>query len=383
MNAKKCVNCGSNISLNDKFCTKCGFKQDELRPKKQKKAKTGVTIVITAIITVIIVLGTFYLYDNYLKDKNIIKNSNKNVTVDDTGIADAVEKVYDSVVVVQNFVGNELYASGSGFVFKTDDKYGYILTNNHVVSRASSLKVVFTDKKEVDAELVGTDEYADIAVLKTDKKNVKEVAITGDNSKMRVGDTTFAVGAPLDSSKYSWSVTRGILSGKDRTVSTGSSYMTVLQTDTPINSGNSGGPLCNANGEVIGITNLKLASDQIEGMGFAIPIETALNYANKFITGKEIKRPYIGVSISEESSFFTGATKIIVTGVDKDSPADKAGIKEGDVITKINSDPVENASHFRYKLYNYNVGDKVKLTIERNGKERTVEVTLKENKSNT
>ena len=148
---------------------------------------------------------------------------------------------------------------------------------------------VFTDKKEVDADFVGADEYADIAVLKVDKKNIKEVAITGDNSKMRVGDTTFAVGAPLDSDKYSWSVTRGILSGKDRTVSTGNSYMTVLQTDTPINSGNSGGPLCNANGEVIGITNMKLVSSSIEGMSFAIPIDDAIN---QFVNLKDYLEDY-------------------------------------------------------------------------------------------
>lgn len=390
----RCYKCRSIVNENDKFCTGCGEKLDKEKliieqPKEKKKGikepkkrilKLIVTIIVTAISAVLLTLGTLYVYDNYLTNNNI-NSFNKNVKIDDTGIADAVEKVYDSVVVVESMQGEQVYASGSGFVFKTDTTNGYILTNNHVVDGSSSVKVVFTDKKEVDADVVGIDEYADIAVLKVDKKYVKEVAITGKNSKMRVGDTTFAVGAPLDSSKYSWSVTRGILSGKDRTVSTGNSYMTVLQTDTPINSGNSGGPLCNANGEVIGITNMKLASEQIEGMGFAIPIETALDYANKFITGKTIKRPYVGVSIQEQSSWFSSTTRVIITGVEKGSPAEKAGLKSGDVIEKINDDEVENASYFKYKLYNYSVGDKVKITVLRDGKEKTFTVTLEENKA--
>ena len=197
-------------------------------------------------------------------------------------------------MVVENYVNGSLYATGSGFVYKTDNSYGYILTNSHVITNATSIKVAFTNdkNKKIDVQVVGSDEYSDVAVLKVAKKYVTQVAEIGDNSKMRVGDTTFAVGTPLDAKAYSWSVTRGVLSGKDRVVSSGSSYMTVLQTDTPINSGNSGGPLCNANGEVIGITNMKLASDQIEGMGFAIPIETATSYADKFLTGNDVRRPY-------------------------------------------------------------------------------------------
>ena len=387
MKNKRCIKCKNIINERDKFCTYCGSKQIEtvkttiVNDKKKNTNKTVLVVIITVLSTIILMIGCLYLHDNYIKDSHVINTSNKNVTVDDTGIAEAVEKVYDSVVVVENYAGGNLYASGSGFVFKTDNKYGYILTNNHVVAGATNVKVVFTDKKEIDAEVVGNDEYADIAVLKVSKSSVKEVAIMGDNSKMRVGDTTFAVGAPLDSSKYSWSVTRGILSGKDRTVSTGTSYMTVLQTDTPINSGNSGGPLCNANGEVIGITNMKLASEQIEGMGFAIPIETALDYANKFITGKTISRPYVGVSITEQSSFFSTNTKVVITGVENKSPASKAGLKAGDIITKIDGETVENASYFKYKLYSHKVGDKVKITVDRMGSLKEFTVTLSENKA--
>ena len=385
MKFKKCTKCGKNIPISDNFCIFCGQKWEEVKTKNTSDNKKGnkliPVIVITAILTFILSLGAVYVYENYLKDTKIAGTINKNITVDDTGIADAVEKVYDSVVVVQSYQGDQLYGSGSGFVFKTDKKYGYILTNNHVVGDATKVKLVFTDKKEAEAEPVGTDEYADIAVVKVPKKYVKTVAIAGDNSKMRVGDTTFAVGAPLDSEKYSWSVTRGILSGKNRTVSTGTSYMNVLQTDTPINAGNSGGPLCNANGEVIGITNMKLASEQVEGMGFAIPIETAIDYADNFISGKAIARPYLGVSIAEQSSFLSFSTRVVITGVEKNSPADKAGLKEGDVLVKINDEKIENASFFKYKLYSHKVGDKVKITVERNGNEKTFTVTLSENKA--
>ena len=388
MNNLKCKKCGNIVRKSDKFCINCGEKIDRKNLENQAESKIInnsnsiiKTIIITSFLTVFLMFGLFYLYDNYIKDNSVIDFSNKNVTINDSGIANSVDKVYDSVVVVKSLVNGDVYGSGSGFVFKTDNKYGYILTNCHVTAEATEVKVMFTDKKEVDATIVGQDEYADISVLKVDKKYVKEIAITGNNKKMRLGDTTFAVGAPVDPKKYSWSVTRGVLSGKDRTVSSGNGYMNVLQTDTPINTGNSGGPLCNGNGEVIGITNMKLANNEIEGIGFAIPIETALDYANKFITGKEITRPYLGVAISENTSFFGTESNVVISSVEEDSPAYKAGLKSGDIILKINNDSIEDASYFRTKLYNYNVGDKVKITVKRDGKEQTFEVTLGDNKT--
>ena len=199
---------------------------------------------------------------------------------------------------------------------------------------------------------------------------------------MRVGDTTFAVGAPIDSSVYSWTVTRGILSGKERLVevSTGntSTYvMEVLQTDTAINSGNSGGPLCNSNGEVIGITNMKIASSSIEGMGFAIPIDTAISYADSIISGKSIVRPYLGVSIYDASSYFNTETGVYIEYVESGSSAAKAGLQKGDKILKIDDTEITSTSYFKYQLYKYNIGDKITITIERNGKEKQITVTLK------
>lgn len=343
--------------------------------KVKSKNNEGILYVILTFCACLVMFGLFYQF--YLKNLVIETTKTiKDVTVTDTGIADAVEKVYDSVVTVKNYSRGKLYSTGSGFIFKTDSKYGYILTNYHVINGGSNVSVIFTNNKEEEVNVVGYDEYSDIAVLAVDKDKVISVATTGSSEDMRIGDTTFAVGTPVDSSIYSWSVTRGILSGKNRMVQVDNYVMSVLQTDTAINSGNSGGPLCNSNGEVIGITNMKLASSQIEGMGFAIPIEDALKNAETIISGQKISRPYIGVSIYDATNYFSGETGLYVEYVEKDGPADKAGLKKGDKIIKVGDVEVNNSSYFRYQLYKYNIGDKVKITVSRNGSEKTLTVTL-------
>lgn len=380
---KACVKCGAEILKEDEFCFKCGHKQSEPVPVVVKKSKSNFSVLklfVSLFLILLFFAGALFIWRYYQNSENNINYGNKNVTIDDTGIADAVEKVYDSVVVVENYVNGKLYGTGSGFVYKTDNTYGYILTNNHVINNATEVNVRFTNKEKVKADVLGNDDFSDVAVLKVPKKNITQVAVLGNNSKMRVGDTTFAVGTPLDAKAYSWSVTRGILSGKNRLVSSGSSYMNVLQTDTPINSGNSGGPLCNANGEVIGITNMKLASDQIEGMGFAIPIETAIDYANGFVKGEKVDRPYIGVSIYDASeSFFSNNTYVVVDGVEANSPAAEAGMRKGDIILKVDGESVENSSHFKYKLYEHKVGEKIDIVIKRDNKEMTFKVKLGSN----
>lgn len=395
---KRCIKCNNLLSSNDKFCFICGTEQttgksvnSSKKSSKNTNNKINKSILSVVVIIVVLLLGlwvTLFIVNYIDNTEDNVDTSNKNVTIDDTGIADAVEKVYDSVVVVENYVNGSLYATGSGFVYKTDKNYGYILTNSHVITNATSIKLGFTNDQKADAKVVGVDEYSDIAVLKVAKKYIIQVAEIGNNDKMRVGDTTFAVGTPLDAKAYSWSVTRGILSGKDRVVSSGSSYMTVLQTDTPINSGNSGGPLCNANGEVIGITNMKLASDQIEGMGFAIPIETALDYAKKIINHEKIKRPYLGVSMinvtdalssPEYNAILSGmkiTSGVVVANIDSDSAASKAGLKAGDVITKIGDKNVKSIAYLRYELYKHNVGDSIDITYIRNNKTNKVTVKL-------
>ena len=363
-----------NIKVNDADYVESNSKPEK-KDIKSSKSTNGIVYIILTFCVCLCLFGGFYEF--YLKHLVIETTKTiKDVTITDTGIADAVEKVYDSVVTVKNYVRNQLYSTGSGFVFKVDNKYGYILTNYHVISGGNEVSVVFTNNKDEKVTIVGYDEYSDIAVLAVDKSLVLATAQLGSSNNMRIGDTTFAVGTPVDSSVYSWSVTRGILSGKDRMVQVDNYVMSVLQTDTAINSGNSGGPLCNSNGEVIGITNMKLASSQIEGMGFAIPIEDAVKNAETIISGKKISRPYLGISIYDSNNYFNNTSGVYVESVEKNGAAYNAGIKTGDKILKVNGVEIANTSYFRYQLYKYNIGDKIKITIERNGIEKTLTVTL-------
>lgn len=338
--------------------------------------------------------GAMYMLVNYSPAavQTIVNKSEKEVTVTDTGIADAVEKLYDAVVVVGSYKNGVLSSSGTGFVYEEDDKYAYILTNSHVIDNATSIKVKFTNDNIENVELVGNDSYSDIAVLKVAKDKVLKIAEIGTNENLRVGDTVFAIGAPLDN-EYSWTVTRGILSGKDRLVDVSVSntasadwVMSVIQTDAAINSGNSGGPLANSNGEVIGVTNMKLVSDGVEGMGFAIPIEDAINYAKQLRENGKIERPFIGISMLDSSDTFnlaryrinldTSLEGAVVIETQKGSPADDAKLQMGDVITKIEDYEVTSVARLKYYLYKYAPGDKVKITYVRNGKTETVTIKL-------
>ena len=218
-------------------------------------------------------------------------------------------------------------------------------------------------------------------------------ATTGASDKSTVGDTVFTVGSP-EGSDYAGTVTKGILSAKDRLVEvalsnsqTSDYYMQVLQTDAAINPGNSGGPLCNTNGEVIGITNMKLVDDTVEGMGFAIPIEDALKVAEVLEKDGKVSRPYIGISMLDLSnSYYLWQSGIMVpenvnngvavVKVESNSPADKAGIKKGDIITKLAGKDTKSLADFRYELYKHSPNDSVEVTYIRDGKEQKTKLTL-------
>ncbi len=392
MERKICEECGEEIDKNG-HCKNCNPKvanrvltDDVLKrnTKQNDNSKIVFVFVLTFILIVSSVAGILayidYRFDNLnINTKESKSKSYKNVTINDTGLADAVEKVYDAVVVVKNYSGSTLRSTGTGFVYDSDNDYGYILTNHHVIDSGRTIKVEFTDGNEYDASVVGSDEYLDVAVLKIEKKYIVSTAIMGSSEDMRVGDTTFAVGSPVDSDLYSWTVTRGILSGKDRLVESSESNVSVvfkvLQTDTAINSGNSGGPLCNANGEVIGITNMKIVTSSVEGIGFAIPIEIATKYANDIRSGKESPKPYLGINMSDRSSFF-GESGVYVTSVGENTPASKAGLKVGDMITKFGGVSVKSSGYLRYELYKYSPGDTVEITYKRNNKETTTKITL-------
>lgn len=357
--------------------------------QEYKQNKTIRNAVLLMVVFFLGAIGMFALvkYSPMNITENITRTI-KDVTVTDTGIADAVEKVYDSVVTIETYRKEKLYATGTGFVYKNENGKGYILTNNHVIESGDAVRVVFTNNTSIEAKVVGSDKYADIAVLTVDSKNVLSVASLGNNTNSRIGDTVFAVGAPIDSSAYSWTVTRGILSGKDRMVEvslTNSNVsdwvMSVLQTDAAINSGNSGGPLSNSNGEVIGITSMKLASSQIEGMGFAIPIEDALWYAEKFESGESISRPYLGVSMYNLSDILIRVDAPVTSGVyvdkvESDSPADKAGLKSGDIIVKLGDAEITSLAFLKYQLYKHNVGDNVEISFYRGSELKTTTIHL-------
>ena len=323
-----------------------------------------------------------------IESKVITESINKTI-VNETGIEESIKNVYDAVVTVTSYIDDTKVGTGSGFIYKKDDNKGYVLTNCHVIDDSNRFEIILSNGETVEAKLLGKDEYSDIAVLSIDKDKVTKVATLGDNDLIEVGNTVFTVGSPMGE-EYSGSVTRGIISSKERTVETDDVVTTVIQTDASINPGNSGGPLVNLAGEVIGITSMKLASTQIEGMGFAIPINDVKEYVKYLEEGKEISRPALGVSminatdryklyyyrINVSSNVDSG---VVIANIQNNAPADKAGLKIGDVITKIDDKKVENISKLRYYLYKYSIGDKITITYMRDGKEKTTQVTLSEN----
>lgn len=322
-----------------------------------------------------------------IESKVITESINKTI-VNETGIEESIKNVYDAVVTVTSYIDDTKVGTGSGFIYKKDDNKGYILTNCHVIDDSNRFEIILSNGETVEAKLLGKDEYSDIAVLSIDKDKVTKVATLGDNDLIEVGNTVFTVGSPMGE-EYSGSVTRGIISSKERTVETDDVVTTVIQTDASINPGNSGGPLVNLAGEVIGITSMKLADTQIEGMGFAIPINDVKEYVKYLEEGKEISRPALGVSlinasdryklyyyrINIDSSITSGA---VIAKIQNGGPADKAGLEVGDVIVKIDDYKIENYSRLRYYLYKYKINDKIKVTYIRGSKEYTAEVVLSE-----
>ena len=319
---------------------------------------------------------------------------NTSVTVNDNGIGTGINKVYDATVYIENYKGDKVNVSGTGFIYKKDSGKAYILTNYHVVGDNTSLEVTLSDDKKVDAKYVGGDQYLDIAVISISSSSVKQVAKLGSSSRAILGDTVFTVGSPVGD-EYRGTVTRGILSGKDRLVAVSVSggtedyVMRLLQTDAAMNPGNSGGPLCNANGEVIGMNSLKLVKNEVEGMGFAISIEDILAHIDTFEKGDAIKRPYLGISMvnlnNKDAVSYYGLSKkidtklekgVVVESVQKGTSAD-GKLEIGDIVVKVDRKDVDNMAYFRYELFKHEVGDKVTLTIERDGKLKDVVITLK------
>ena len=356
--------------------------------------KTILYSISTFFIGIVLSLAVIYNFPSIFS-KTIVKEE-KNVTITDTGLSESVEKVYNKVALISNYSMGKLSATGSGFIYKIDGNDTYIVTNHHVVDGGTTFKVMYSDETTLDATLVGSDEYTDIAVLKVKTVDGLDAVEISDSNNIKAGDTVFALGSPLDSA-YSFTVTRGIISGKERLVEITSNnsniLLKVIQTDAAVNSGNSGGPLCNANGQVIGVVNAKLSGSGIEGIGFAIPIDTAIEKADEIIGGNEKEYPYIGVSIASVSDakndfrYYSYVKSldieegILVLDVEKNSPAYNK-LKKGDVITKINDSETNNAAYFRYELYKYNINDEITITYIRDGKVESTKIKLSKKNSN-
>lgn len=283
-----------------------------------------------------------------------------------------------------------LYSEGSGVIYTTANGKGYIVTNNHVISGAAKVKVILASGKTISAKVVGKDSTSDLAVLSIDSKYVTQTASFGDSSSLQSGQTVIAIGSP-EGSEYASTVTQGIISSPSRTITYNSNQMTVIQTDAAINSGNSGGALVNSDGQVIGINSMKLSSsssgDSVEGMGFAIPSNEVVTIVNQLVKKGKITRPQLGIkvaAIAELNSYYkkqlgisTSLKKgLYVASVTSGSAAASAGIKKGDVITAADGKTVNDVATLHSILYSHNVGDKVKITVNRNGKTMTFTVTL-------
>lgn len=337
----------------------------------------------------------------------IVSNSNvavesvvKNITTSElveTSISTSVDKVYSSTVIIMSYKDGKQVSTGTGFVYKKDKNKAYIMTNNHVIDKADSVEVEFNDKDEkIKATILGGDAYSDIAVLTIAADKVEDVVELGVSDGLKLGDTIFTVGSPMGIT-YKGTVTKGIVSGKERmieiSVSNSSStdyYMNVIQIDAAVNPGNSGGPLCDVSGKVVGIISLKIVQDEVEGMGFAIPIEDAMEYAKAIEEGGEVERPYIGISMVDlTQEYYLWQNRIVIPeGVDegiavmevvKGSPADKAKLEKGDIIVKLGGSDTGSLAEFRYELYKHKVGDKLEVTYYRDGKKKTTSITLGKN----
>lgn len=271
---------------------------------------------------------------------------------------------------------------GSGVIFKNDGGKSYIVTNNHVISNAKELIVSLADGRTLKGKLIGADEMTDLAVVRVDDGKLP-VAKFGDSDKIVVGEPAIAIGNPMGL-EFQGSVTSGVISALNRTLDISDKRVKLLQTDAAINPGNSGGALVNADGEVIGINSAKVAANGVEGMGFSIPINTVQSVIDEIMDKGYVARPYLGVSVFDPQ---TAARYGYQLNIDKgvyvfqltlNGPSGKAGLQRGDIILKLDGQETNSVQDLRAKIAEHKVGDTVKVTLDRNGKQKSVDVVLEE-----
>ena len=371
------------------------------KPKKQRKPISRGGIAIALAVTMVFSCGLGF-GGGYFANKvntstsgslNITKTSNSGTTTTASSTSKAnstseiVKKTADSVVEIstesvvtgsfaQQYVQQ---GAGSGVIISQD---GYILTNNHVINGANSVKVRLRDGTEYDATIIGSDSDNDIALLKVSATGLSP-ATFGDSNSLAVGDYVVAIGNPLG--ELGGTVTDGIISALARKVTIEDTQMTLLQTNAQVNPGNSGGGLFNANGELVGIVNAKQSATEVEGIAFAIPINNVLDILSDlkeygYVTGKvDLGIDFTDIT-SDETAFYYGVnqTGCYVLSVDSGSNAEKAGVTRGDLVTKVNDTDVSSSSDITAALEKAEVGDTVTFTVSRRGTSKTISFVLEE-----
>lgn len=396
--------------------------------KEEKQAKLKSSFLKTALVAVVagvlgggLTIGAYNLYQNQAVSNSddsqaTTKVSNVKVNVS-TQATKAFNKIKRAVVTVEAYQKSDnsidsifgfssgsseettSESEGSGVIYKKKGNTAYVVTNNHVISGADSFYVMLYSGKRVKATVVGKDSVSDLAVLKIDAKNVEQTATFGNSDNIQVGETALAIGSPMGS-EYATSLTQGIISAKKRTlditnssgVTTGST--TVIQTDAAINSGNSGGPLVNLDGQVIGINSMKLSSNSsssenasVEGMGFAIPSNEVVKIINQLVTKGKVSRPALGISgidldyVSDSAKSDTLKlpdgidSGVVVMKTDSDSPL-KDVLSKYDVIVSLGGKKVTGISSLKTALYAHKVGDSVTIKYYHDGQLKSQKVTL-------
>ena len=386
----------------------------------QKFYKKGVTFLVIILIGFLSgALGSFVTLQLYQKQGNQATNNNSGTVTqtsykNENSTTQAVNKIKDAVVSVITYSANkqssvfgteesnsdtdnqQIASEGSGVIYKKNENDAYIVTNTHVINGASKVDIRLADGTKVPGEIIGSDTFSDIAVVKISSEKVTTVAEFGDSSQLNVGETAIAIGSPLGS-EYANTVTQGIISSLNRNVSLksedGQAISTkAIQTDTAINPGNSGGPLVNIQGQVIGITSSKIASNggtSVEGLGFAIPSNDVQNIIKQLESDGKVTRPALGIQMVNLSNVGasdlrklnipSGLTSgVVVRSVQNNMPAN-GHLQKYDVITKVDDKEITSSTDLQHALYNHAIGDTIKITYYRNGKEETTSIKLDKN----
>ena len=359
------------------------------------------------------ILGTFLTLQtshsstSNTESKQVHSTTVKTAYKNTTSTSEAVDKVKNAVVSVITYSDSsnqglfekeensdsQISSEGSGVIYKKEGKYAYLVTNTHVINGAKKVDILLADGNKVPGEVVGSDVYSDIAVVRISADKAKAVAEFGDSNQLTVGETAIAIGSPLGTD-YANSVTQGIISSQGRNVKlkadNGQNISTrALQTDAAINPGNSGGPLINIQGQVIGITSSKISNNgqtSVEGMGFAIPANDVVNIIKQLEEKGKVVRPALGIQMMDLSNLSTSDLSqlklpekisggVLVRSTLENMPASDK-LQRYDVITKIDDTTIESTADLQSALYSHQINDTIKVTFYRDGKQQTTSIKL-------